>query len=191
MTTSSTERRADARRNFEAILDAAERCLARDPDATLQQIADAAGVGRVTLYGHVGSRRALLETVTERAMAATEAALTGLDLDGDPAEAMTRLLDVTWDLTHRHGALVTAAQRELPADRVQTLHEAPVARARALLQAGRRSGAFDTTLPVSWQLTAIQALLHGAVAAVHRGDLAPDNARRYVARTALATLRPA
>ena len=191
MTTTSTARRADARRNLEAILDAAERCLARDPDATLQQIADAAGVGRVTLYGHVGSRRALLETVTGRAMAATEDALTGLALDGAAAEAMTRLLGVTWDLTHRHGALVTAAQRELPAERVRALHEAPVARARALLQAGRRSGAFDATLPVSWQLTAIQSLLHGAVEAVHRGDLSPDAARRDVARIPLAMLRPA
>jgi hypothetical protein len=38
-------RRADARRNVEAILDAAERCLARDPDASMAEIAAEAGLG--------------------------------------------------------------------------------------------------------------------------------------------------
>jgi hypothetical protein len=39
--------RADARRNIALILDAAQSCLARDPDASMSDIAVAAGVGRV------------------------------------------------------------------------------------------------------------------------------------------------
>lgn len=45
-------RRADAQQNVERILDAAIDCLSRDSDASVVQIAQAAGVGRVTLYGH-------------------------------------------------------------------------------------------------------------------------------------------
>ena len=56
-------RRADALKNIAAILDAATAALARDPDASINDIAQAAGVGRVTLYGHFGSRAALLSAV--------------------------------------------------------------------------------------------------------------------------------
>src|ERR1700731_535694 len=50
------DRRADARRNIASILDAAQDCLSRDPTASIADIAQAAGVGRVTLYGHFGTR---------------------------------------------------------------------------------------------------------------------------------------
>ena len=48
--------RADARRNVAAILDAAVLCLTRNPDASIADIAEAAGVGRVTVYGHFKTR---------------------------------------------------------------------------------------------------------------------------------------
>ena len=60
MTTASQEGtpklRADARRNIELILDAAEACLTRNPDASMSDIAAEAGLGRVTIYGHFTSR---------------------------------------------------------------------------------------------------------------------------------------
>jgi TetR/AcrR family transcriptional repressor of mexCD-oprJ operon len=43
------DRRADARRNIAANLDAATTCLIRDPQVSTSAIARAAGVGRVTL----------------------------------------------------------------------------------------------------------------------------------------------
>ncbi|QCW80753.1 helix-turn-helix transcriptional regulator [Streptomyces sp. S6] len=52
-------RRADAQQNLEKILDAAVDRLTQDPDASVIEIARAAGVGRVTLYGHFPSRDAL------------------------------------------------------------------------------------------------------------------------------------
>jgi AcrR family transcriptional regulator len=48
--------RADARRNIAAILEAATDCLARDPEMSIAGIAAAAGVGRITLYGHFKTR---------------------------------------------------------------------------------------------------------------------------------------
>src|SRR5687767_13755843 len=111
MTTDSVEtpRRADARKNIAAILDAATECLAVDPEASLNDIAAAAGVGRVTLYGHFGNRAGLVSQVVDRAMAASDAELESVDLEGDARAALGRLLVASWHVTHRFGGLVLAA----------------------------------------------------------------------------------
>src|SRR3990170_5001648 len=118
----SEPKRSDALKNIEAILEAATTCLARDPDASINSIARAAGVCRVTLYGHFESRSALIAQVAARAVQQTDAALEGVDLAGDPREALTRLLTATWELTHRFGALVVAAENALPADELRDAH---------------------------------------------------------------------
>ena len=58
--------RADARRNIAAILDAATECLAHDPEMSIADIAAAAGVGRITLYGHFRTRADLVDAVLVR-----------------------------------------------------------------------------------------------------------------------------
>jgi AcrR family transcriptional regulator len=56
--------RADARRNYDKLLDAARDAITQDgPDATLDDIARRAGVGPGTLYRHFPTRQHLLEAV--------------------------------------------------------------------------------------------------------------------------------
>ncbi len=59
-------RRADALRNRERILDAAERMFERSPSASLTEIAKAAGVSRSTLHRRFASREALLAALEGR-----------------------------------------------------------------------------------------------------------------------------
>jgi TetR/AcrR family transcriptional repressor of mexCD-oprJ operon len=180
--------RADARRNIAAILDAATTCLARDPDASINDIATAAGVGRMTLYGHFDSRAALVARVAERAIASSEAELGSVDLSGDPAAALTRLLNASWGLTHRFGALVGAAETSLPPDIRRDAHEDPGKRVRTILRRGRRDGSFRTDVPLEWQVTTIQSILQGASAAVHRGEISASRAPSLVVKTVLGAL---
>ena len=181
-------KRADALRNIEAIVDAATALLAVDPDASVQDIAKAAGVGRVTLYGHFESRTALVTEVATRAIAQTEESLRDLDLSGDPREAMARLLEATWLLTHRFGAIVVAAGQALPPDELRRAHEGPAKRVRALLKRGRQEHGFRADMPVEWQISTIQAVLHAASGAVLRGEITTDEAPRLVTQTVLAAL---
>ena len=186
--TAVTPKRADARRNIEAIIEAATNLLAVNPDASVQDIAKAAGVGRVTLYGHFESRTALISEVATRAISQTHEALRDIDLDGDPRDAMARLIDATWLLTHRFGGVVVAAGQALPPEELRRAHEEPAARARALLERGRAEGRFRTDLPVEWQITTIQAVLHAASGAVHRTEIEAADAPRLVSATILAAL---
>ena len=181
-------KRADARRNVEAILDAATALLATDPAVSVNEIAKAAGVGRVTLYGHFPSRAALVEAVSRRVIASTDQALSAVDLAGDPRDAMARLVEATWQLTRRFGAIVVAANDALTPEEMRRVHEEPARRVHALVERGRAEGVFRRDMPVLWQLTTIHAVLHGASAAVHRGDVTADDATRLVRDTVLAAL---
>ncbi|MDQ6524704.1 TetR/AcrR family transcriptional regulator [Nocardioides sp. LHD-245] len=182
--------RADARRNVEAILDAATATLARDPDASINDIAKAAGVGRVTLYAHFENRGGLVAAVVERAMREAEASLRDVDLSGDPAAALVRLIDATWQVTLRYGALVVAAEKSMPVTEMAAAHSEPRARAQRLIDHGRALGRFRTDLPVSWQVTAMHAVTHAAATSVYAGELPADEAARAIAATMLGLLTP-
>jgi TetR/AcrR family transcriptional repressor of mexCD-oprJ operon len=186
----ASPKRADARKNIAGIIDAATACLARDPDTSISDIAAAAGVGRMTLYGHFESRSALVAEVVDRAMQQTEEALDQLDLTGDAREALGRLLEATWQLTHRFGGLVVAAQTVLPDAELREAHERPALRVKRLLRRGRKEGTFRTDMPLAWQVTTIQAVVHAAASAVHRGEINAERAPGLVRATLLAALTP-
>jgi AcrR family transcriptional regulator len=186
----TTAKRADARKNIAAILDAATECLARDPEASVNDIAAAAGVGRVTLYGHFQSRAALVAEVVAAAMRAGNARLEAVDLEGDPPEALGRLLDASWEVTHRYGGLVLAAQAALPEAEFREAHDEPVRRVQRLLRRGRREGSFRNDVPLDWQVMTIQGVIHAASGAVHRGEVAANRVPGLIRSTILATLAP-
>ncbi len=183
--TRTPPKRADARRNIAAILEAATERLARDPDVSVNEIATAAGVGRVTLYGHFESRAALVAEVVERAVNESEDTLAAVDLSGDPRDALARLLETSWEITHRFGALVVAAENTLTRDQMRATHQRPAARVERLLKRGRREGVFRKDLPVVWMVSTIQSVVHGASVAVHRGDITAAQAPHLIHETVL------
>lgn len=57
--------RADAERSMRTILEAAERVLSVNQGASMEQIAEAAGVARATIHRRFANRQALVEAMTE------------------------------------------------------------------------------------------------------------------------------
>jgi TetR/AcrR family transcriptional regulator, mexCD-oprJ operon repressor len=186
----ATARRADARRNIEKILDAAVACLSRDPDASVGEIAQAAGVGRVTVYGHFGSREALIEAALTRLLDDGEQVLAAIDLSGDPREALRALIESGWLLTAQAGAVLDAALGTLPPGRIQELHARPAQRIEELIRRGQSEGVFRADLPASWLASALHHLMKGAVVDVSKGRLDSADAPRFISETVLAGLRP-
>ena len=76
MPTDDRPLRADAQRNRDALVAAAERVMGRRGlDAPLDEIAMAAGVGNATLYRHFPTRRDLVQAVFAEQMARYAAAV--------------------------------------------------------------------------------------------------------------------
>lgn len=182
--------RADARRNIDAILEAAITALARDPDASIADIARTAGVGRVTLYGHFDSRAALVTAVMERAIAETEAVMRSTDLGGDPAAALVRLIESTWPTTYRYGAVIVAAERTLDPGEVTAAHAGPMEHVQQLFERGRAAGRFRSDLSAAWLVTLLHTVTHAVAGALHRGEITEADAPRLIIATMVGTVTP-
>ena len=85
-------RRSDARRSIDAIIGAARTVLGERPDASMEEIAAAAGVTRQTVYVHFPSRDALIAALLHAAGAETLAAIDAARLDtAPPADALRQI----------------------------------------------------------------------------------------------------
>lgn len=183
-------RRADAQRNIAAIIEAAVDALSRNPEASVSEIAKAAGVGRVTLYGHFPNRNDLVEAALARAIEEGHAALDAVDLTGDPRKALTRLIDSSWLLVNRSRSLLLAAQGVLPPSRIRTLHAGPMERVEGLVGRGQDEGVFRTDLSTPWLVGVMHSVMHSAADEINAGRLDPEKAATFIAATVLAAFTP-
>ncbi|TQJ85253.1 TetR/AcrR family transcriptional regulator [Streptomyces sp. SLBN-31] len=112
--------RADAERSVRAILEAAERVLAQDANASMEQIAEAAGLTRITVHRRFANRQALLEAL---AVSAKQQLIDAIEeARPDAAPALVALYRVTanvlrvksaWRFTLSHATAHTEAAAAL------------------------------------------------------------------------------
>jgi AcrR family transcriptional regulator len=169
-------RRADARRSFDAILNAARIVFDERPDASMEDIATAAGVTRQTVYAHFSSRDALITALLHAVGAETVAAIDAARLDAiPPADALRQFLDIGWQLIRRNPRLLgPAVGRDPPGS--NNPHHAGTARLEQLIRRGQRAGDFGSTLPAAWLTAAILGLFRTAAEQVDTGRLTASQA---------------
>jgi AcrR family transcriptional regulator len=182
------KRRADAERSIARIVSAARVLLSSDPNAKTDDIAKAAGVGRMTLYGHFRTRAELVDAALMDALRVGDETLSSVDLSGNAREALTRLLASSWQVVAESAALLAAAEEVLPAGRVRDLHEEPVRRMTELIRRGQDQGVFRTDMPITWLVNVVHYILHGAAAEVRAGRLAQRDAADVVTKSVQSVL---
>jgi len=179
--------RAEARRSIAAILDAATGTLNANPGASVEDIAQAAGVSRQTVYAHFPSREALLDAVIERATAEVAAAFDAAELDDlPPAAALVRLLDVGWQVTARY--LFVWHLPTVSAEQDASRHAPVLDRMLELIRRGQDTGELDATLPPGWLLTGSLALGRAAEQEVKSGRMTVGEATDAVHHSILRLL---
>ena len=172
----------------EAVINAAIDTLARNPGASLSEIAARAGVGRASLHRHFPSRGDLVGAITRRCMdeidAVTDAAL------GDARtarERLSRMLEAVIPLGDRYHFLASEAIDDAS---LEVRHEADLEWLGRLVDELREEGVMATDLPRGWAVANIDAQVWLAWSEVAAGRLAPADAAGLALRTLLEGLGP-
>ncbi len=181
-------RRVDARRNLEAIIEAAVPLLCEHPRASMQQIAAAAGLHRATVHRHFPSRDDLLEELRQRAFSASSEALAAVRAapSPDPGETL-----------HRASAALIAVGDRFRLNRYTTWRSADTdgpaqqigAGLAALIADAQASGAVRDDLPVDRLVAVFGGLVWAVLPLIADGELTVDAAAEVV-RTMLAAPTP-
>jgi AcrR family transcriptional regulator len=154
--------RADARRNYDRILVAAEAAIAQHgADASLEEIARQAGVGSATLHRHFASRRALLEAVFHDRVEALCAQARALAGDAEPGSALVVWLRAVGAyIAATRGLAASMLREDLDSEAVQgdTCSAMLAGAGDELLRRARDAGAVRPTVSIIDLLTLVNAI---------------------------------
>ncbi|MFD4522422.1 TetR/AcrR family transcriptional regulator [Streptomyces sp. NPDC058470] len=176
--------RADAERSVRAILEAAERVLAADPGASMEQIAEAAGVARTTVHRRFASRQALIEALAESAVRQLVRAID--DARPETTPPLVALHRVTANVLRIKGAWSYALGQPTdegggaPADWNEL-----GARCLELLGRARDEGLLDPAADLEWVRRVYYALIGEAMHGDEQPDADPDALATLIVDTLL------
>jgi AcrR family transcriptional regulator len=192
MTDETTEARlrSDARRNRRTVLDAAVALLARRPQATMQEVADASGLGRTTVYRHFPRRQDLIDALYDEVLResgetvqeAIAQAGTARELLCDLGERVIRIGD-RYRFLDAHPEL---RERTLVGDGDERGSD-PLS---SYLTDAQARGELRSDVPVSWMLTAMRGLAVVAMVEVSAGTIGVEEAGRHVGETCASAFAP-
>lgn len=170
------------------ILEAAVRVLVEDPAASMQTIADAAGIGRATLHRTFPGRHELLGAIAMAAAADAERLIAAAQPEaGSARDALARVVAALVPIGHRYSFLAQeAAFVDGPEIRAHT-HEVDQ-RLEALFERSRHEGVLRADLPLAWVTAVFDQLLFATWRGVRDGYLAPLDAPRVMLSTLLGGL---
>ncbi|RZU25587.1 TetR/AcrR family transcriptional regulator [Streptomyces sp. BK239] len=172
--------RADARRNYERLLEAAAQAFAEHGEgASLDDIAKRAGVGSGTLYRHFPTRQALLEAAYVDRIEAFAVRADELGARLPPGEALVAwLTDLCAGTLQVRGlkALLGSAVMDGGGRAVPACATSVTEAASRLVEAAQREGALRTDVTPMELLR----LAHGLATAAELTDGGGDSIRRYV-----------
>jgi AcrR family transcriptional regulator len=180
--------RADARRNRRTVLDAAVALLAERPQATMQEVADASGLGRTTVYRHFPKRQDLIDALFEEVLReAADAIATALEHPSNPHRLLCDLGPAMVAIGDRYAFLDAHPELQERALSIAAEERNPLG---LYLTEAQERGEIRDDLPVHWMLTTLRALAIVALVERRAGRITADEAGRFVGETMASAFRP-
>ena len=187
MADSEESQRADALRNRRLVIEAGLELLTEDPNLGMQEIADASGLGRTTVYRHFPNREELIGAVfaeaVAQARAATGAAIAGAE---DATGTIQALGETAVEINVGFRRLISAREIGAAVEDAATSDRSPLGN---YMREARVRGEIRTDMPIHWQLTIMQVLSNEALEEVDAGALELEDAKRLVGETLVSILR--
>ncbi|WP_407344982.1 TetR/AcrR family transcriptional regulator [Pengzhenrongella phosphoraccumulans] len=168
------------------------RHLALAPAASMQELAQAAGISRATLFRRFPSRAAL---IGELCQAAAQAYVRAVDAAapeyGTPTQALNRVVETLARLASVAGLLgLQPLDEHVEASLLIQTAQADE-KLRHLVRRGQECGLFRVEVDPEWFLAMLTWLMVGAADSVRLGRLTAAAAQRHLAATlSTALLRP-
>ncbi|MFD4469380.1 TetR/AcrR family transcriptional regulator [Rhodococcus sp. NPDC058505] len=184
-------RRGRVRANRSRIIEAAIAEFAANPDASMDDVARAAGVVRRTVYGHFPNREALVQGIADEASAALVSLLDGLpDLPDRPDLTTALLALLSWPVGDRFRVLLTFARRELGEERIRDLLVPARAPSLAIIERGQADGVFSRYLPAPVLVALSEAIALAMFEEANRGAVTDSGESFAVASLVLLGIAP-
>lgn len=168
---------------LDTLLDAAAAVLARNPGASIADVAVRAGVSRATLYRYFPSREALIRALAIEALGQTDEAVAPLR---DQTSSSTETLQLTI------GALIPLGERfhflttefgVMGDPEVAEIYERQQSELSNLVEAVKAEGGIAREIPTAWVVAVIDTLIYAAWTSVEEGFIASRDAVDLVNRT--------
>ncbi|MFM9444391.1 TetR family transcriptional regulator [Streptomyces acidiscabies] len=159
------------------ILEAARLELGRNPDTSLGDIAEAAGVARRTVYTHFAGRAALVAGLADEAAEAVRLAVTTASASTTtlgPATALARFVLTLWPVGDCYRTLIGLADQDLGPGQVREVLAPARETVAGILAEGQRQGVFHAVVPPGPLSGAIEAHLLALLDTVNSGIWADD-----------------
>ncbi|AHH99992.1 hypothetical protein GCM10010174_05010 [Kutzneria viridogrisea] len=154
--------RSDAERTVRAILRAADKVLSENPGATLQQIAEVAGVARTTVHRRFATREALIEAMNAAMLEQIEEAIDAARPRTAPVQV--GLHAVTANLIRvKSSWRFTGAQFSVSNPDIQCAAERVQGKSELLFDRLTESGLLAPQADRDWTVRTYHALLHQAI----------------------------
>lgn len=177
-----TPERKDARRNREAVIEAALAILPDDPNASMATIAERSGLGRTTVYRHFPTRNDLVVALFARVIDEAHQVTSAVIDEGRPTAETLRALGP---------AIIATSDRFRFLHDVRGLGEEIIAASttdpnrpvRQFVATAQQRGEIDPDLPVQWIVTAVYGLITATASEMNEGRLTVEEAGRILGET--------
>ena len=179
-----------SRKTKKQLLDAAATVFARNPGATLHEVAEFADIGRATLYRYFKNREALLRALTIEAYQSGESAIKAVfNKKLSAGESLRKYIEVLVPQGNRYHFLVTSPPFD-DDSRIAKYRRRETKFMENFVKFLKNDGVVASDIPTAWITATIEGLIYTAWATVNYGYVAQRDAVNLVYTTLLQGVSP-